>query len=280
MTDSASYLSDREHRRRRRAKIFRWSFAIIALAVVVFGATWVVARSSLFRAERITVFGNQRLSAADILTFVEERVTKGRMLARILGTQNLLVWPDTLVAGDTSASIGGLPALKNLVIRKDYQERTIELIVEERQPVGVWCAKRAEPERCFWFDAGGILFEPAPSAEGNLIRVVADYSSEDLNIGLRPLNVAAMANLLSVFRVIKESGLSVGEIRFEDPVLQEVRVVSHDGPVFYFSLRFPAENTLGVIQSLIEKDRRGELKPRFGELEYIDFRVENRAYYK
>ena len=70
---------------------------VIALTVVVFGVTWVVARSSLFQAKRITVFGNQRLSAADILAFVEERITKGRMFATILGTQNLLVWPDTLL---------------------------------------------------------------------------------------------------------------------------------------------------------------------------------------
>ena len=39
------------------------------------------------------------------------------------------------------------------------------------------------------------------------------------------------------------------------------------------SLRFPADDDLAVLQSLMSK-------PSFNNLQYVDFRVENRAFYK
>ena len=72
---------------------------------------------------------------------------------------------------------------------------------------------------------------------------------------------------------IKASGLTVEEIALHDIGLEEVDVSTYNGPVIYFSLRFNAMEDLPVLQQLLAK-------PNFNSLQYIDFRTENRAYYK
>jgi len=89
--------------------------------------------------------------------------------------------------------------------------------------------------------------------------------------------------MFSVFDVLKASGIAPKEIRLNDLTLQEIEVDTYaglpteasakTGPKLYFSLRFPSSNYLPVIQKFLSK-------PDFGKLQYLDFRVENRAYYK
>ncbi|MEK7077437.1 MAG: hypothetical protein AAB967_04385, partial [Patescibacteria group bacterium] len=74
-------------------------------------------------------------------------------------------------------------------------------------------------------------------------------------------------------RVLGEAGVNWKEVRLNDLRLQEVEARVYGGPRMRFSMRFPADNALGVIQSLMAK-------PEFPRLEYLDFRVERRAYYK
>jgi hypothetical protein len=73
--------------------------------------------------------------------------------------------------------------------------------------------------------------------------------------------------------VLKESGLSVQAIELNDLSLEEVDVLTANGPELYFSLQFPADEYLPVIQKLMAQSN-------FDDLQYVDCRTENRLFYK
>src|SRR3989338_4233294 len=148
-------------------------------------------------------------------------------------------------------------------------------------------------DSCWWFDSSGVIFRKAISVEGNLITSLNDYSQKNIGLNSKILPDEFIPNIFSIFRAVSASGLSVKEMRLNDLALQEIEVDTYNGlpadlsaialataealakagPKIYFSLRFSADNVPEVIKSLKEKTT-------FGSLQYVDFRVENRVYYK
>jgi hypothetical protein len=137
----------------------------------------------------------------------------------------------------------------------------------------MWCFAQADPERCFWFDAGGKLFMPGYSAEGNLTPVLDDHSREPLALGENALEPRLLPNLISIFSALQSVHLSIREIRLEDIGREEVVAYTHDNLKLLFSLRFPAAGVSDAVAA-VEK-----ITP-LSQLQYIDFRVENKVYYK
>jgi hypothetical protein len=203
-------------------------------------------------------------------------VERDSRLAHLFGRDHFFVWPSAIDEHD----LGNLPNVRTLTLEKNYRTRTVRVRIEEREPFGIWCLRKRAPVECFWFEYDGTVFEPAPEAEGKLIRVVSDHVNEKLAFGEKILPAHFLPTLRAVLDFLLLSPLAVREVRYEDPALQEVRATMFEGPELYFSLRFSPEGAFGVVGSLLEKDRAGTLSPRFNELQYIDFRVENRAYYK
>ncbi|MBI4085008.1 MAG: FtsQ-type POTRA domain-containing protein [Candidatus Liptonbacteria bacterium] len=270
---SWSDVHSRDKRRRRRV-IYNFLVALGYFAIL--GILWIFIYSPVFSVRNVEIIGNKNVSSDDIMTLAKSEVAGGSFWKRIFGMRNMLIWPERL-----SESLKYISELKSVSIEKDYGENKIKMIVEERKQFGSWCLKNRgggqSPDsfgyNCFWFDPDGVIFQRSIGMEGNLIVVVNDYSQKKLGLNLKILPDEFIADMFSIFRAISSSGISVKEIRLNDLSLQEIEVDTYDGPKIYFSLRFSADNTAEVIKSLRQKQN-------FGSLQYIDFRVENRAYYK
>ena len=288
MKGSRTYLTDLP-KRRRRQRVVAWALSLfILLCLCYWGITWLLFRSPLFRVSAVKFEGVSTVSEADVQGLIDRAIfhqTGWRSRVPIIG--RMFSWPDRLTQDDLSF----LPRLKEVVIRKDYLRRSIMVRVTERDPAGIWCfagthgattttatsAELSASFRCGWFDGDGILFERAPRGEGSLIQSVDDYSGNDFRIGSMVLPVQFMPNLISILSTMRSSGVNVKEIRIEDLNLEEVKATTYDGPDILFSLRFPAEDALPVLQSLFTASTSSVA---FKNLHYIDFRVEHRAYYK
>jgi hypothetical protein len=190
-------------------------------------------------------------------------------VTRFLGPDNILAWPDEFTGGDLSA----LPAATALQVDKHFFRHAVTVRVSERERVGIWCFESGDPEVCFWFDRGGVLFMPGYAAEGNLTPVLRDHSRDPLVLGAIALPQRLLTNLLTVFSALDSLHLSIREVRLEDLALEEVRVLTHEGPSLLFSLRFPAT---GVANAVAVVGNQAALS----QLEYIDFRVEGKVYYR
>jgi hypothetical protein len=190
---------------------------------------------------------------------------------------NMLAWPRSLATSDVAL----VPQLAGITLQKNYGSHTVTAVVAERIPSAIWCAMPSTlangdlsgDESCFWFDDTGTLFQKAFDTEGSELFAVHDYAQSGLAIGGKILPDPFVPNMISILDTLEASGLTAKEIALRDLSLEEVDVSTYNGPALYFSLRFSATEDLSTLQQLMEK-------PDFNSLQYLDFRTENRVYYK
>ncbi len=268
-----------DHRQFRKIKRLRFVFlGLLMLFYFIFVAgVWVFLGSPLFQIKKIDVVGEKEVSREEILSVVISGVLGKSWWKPFFGINNMLIWRE----GSADDALVFLPKIKSIDIKKNYQNGSILVKVVERDPYGIWCGfspasssdTSMEETSCWWFDEDGAIFQRAVFTEGSLITLISDYSQSGLGLRSNILPRELLPNALSIFKVLKSSGLDVKEIRLSDIKLEEMEVTTFFGPKIYFSLRFPANNALEVIKSFVGK-------MNFSNLEYLDFRVENRVYYK
>jgi len=285
-----AYLSASQKKRKQRRKYIILTASIIAGCLLVGGSFWLVFRSPAFRIQNVVVQGNSSIASDDIINLFHSAISKDKNpIARILGSGNMLAWPKFIASSDVAL----LPQLANIAVNKDYMTRTVTVTVTERKPFAVWCfmpegettdvsdsgatstaaVTEEADEQCFSFATDGVMFATAFDAEGSVIMAVHDYSQAPAPIGSTIVAARFVPNLVSIVNVLRVSGLNVKEVRLNDIGLEEIQATTYDGPDILFSLRFPADEDLPVIQSLMAK-------PGFSKLQYLDFRTEDRAYYE
>lgn len=268
----ANLLAIQAKRDRQRQRIRRLIYVFFA-GLFLIAITWIFLRSPIVRLRSLEIDGNRQMSDRDVMILLQSRVFKMPSM-RFLGFRNLIAWPEEVSAEDLKL----FPGVKSVSIEKKYSEGKITVRVVERETYGIWCFMNYDFPRCVWFDLEGVALERAPFAEGSLITQVSDFAQDSPRLNARVIPAKFIPPLFSIFRVLEESGLRVLAIHLKNLDLQELSVITAEGPRLLFSLRFPAENTLGVLRSLRAETSPGA-KP-FRELEYVDFRVEHRAYYK
>ena len=280
-------MSDVQKKRRTRRRILHLALGGIILCAIVYGAVWLLFRSPLLSIHAVRFEGSRHVTEGEIQELINHAMAQGRGWMQVFPMRRMFAWPNRL----TESDLAFLPRVKEVVIEKHYLSRSIVVHIIERVPVGIWCLKGTMPPvgatesdpslmaQCYWFDDEGVLFERAPQAEGSLIPVVADYADDKLALREMILPQPFIAPMQSIIKVLAASNVFVKEIRVEDLGLEEVKVATFDGPELYFSLRFPADKALSVIQSLFTQGNTSSSMP-LKNLKYIDFRVENRAYYK
>jgi hypothetical protein len=309
MAEIDAYVQESHKRRKRRRAYFVFISVFLAVYFLLLAACWLVLKSPFFRVSSVVVSGNKAVASSSIRDLLFSRVLRGKSLNALLGFGNILIWPKEL----DSADLVFLPQIKTLSIEKNLGDRKVTVTVEEREPYGIWCLmartdadstqtgadsnsqlnvasssevdlglsprpsaysqRESASDSCWWFDDEGFIFKRAPAAEGSLLVVVDDYSQDKLGLNFKVLPPEFIPNLFSIFRVLGAGDLNVKGVELNNLALQELEASTYDGPKLYFSLRFPADYTLQVIESFYSK-------PGFGKLQYLDFRVENRVYYK
>lgn len=261
-------LVDISSKRRRLRRLFFWGGIFLAAGLLAVGALWIIVRSDILKVRDIDVTGATYVSPEDIRKFLRTHVAQGP-IGRFLGPENILAWPEEFSESD----LVDLPAVFSIKIERRIFDRSVSATVEERKRVGIWCFVKADPQRCFWFDSAGILFMPSYSAEGNLTFLLTDRSREPLAAGEKALEARFLPNLVSIFSALKSIHLSVREVLLNDLSREEIEVYTYEGPKLLFSLRFPAAGVPDAIAAV-------EKITALSKLQYIDFRVENKVYYK
>lgn len=235
--------------RRRKARFLFVS--ISALLVAGTGAIiYTVFFTNLFRFDGIIVRGTSIIS--------KEELFSGKPLPYLFGSVNV-----------------SSPLVASVKINKNIFHKILTLDIEERKPFGVWCnshdASSTLPEHCLWFDHDGFLFAPAPATLGILVKSIYEVNGRELTPGAYVLPVNALKYMFSIFGVLDSAQVGVTKSILPDLKSQELHAVTPEGTLIYFSLRLDPAFTLEALKSL---------KSKLGEIQYIDFRSENRVFYK
>lgn len=260
---------DIKKKRRKKTFIIRGGIGAVILGLLIFGVVRIVFYSSLFRIQDVVVNSGD-ISKEKILDLLRDRIEKNSFLIRSLGFNNFLAWPKNIEGSELAA----MPEIDNLIIKKEYSRKALTVDVISKKPFALWCLKKDLPASCYLFDKNGYIFGKSPEAGGNLIQVVSDYSQDSLNIGSKILKNELVPNMISILETLSASGLALNEISLKDLTREEIDIQTSAGPIIYFSLHYPAETYLSFIQSLLPSSAT------FKNIQYIDLRVPNRAYYK
>lgn len=265
---ASPYISDRKKKRRQRRKYLFGVLAVLALYIFLYAVQWFLFHSPIFRMDKVVVQGNSSVASADIITLTQAGALPSHsFFPAVFGFNNMLLWPGHIA----SSELEMIPQLASVSIAKDYFTHTVTISVTERIPFGVWCF--SSNSNCYWYDNTGTIFERSLDTQGNLVYMVNDHAQAARGLNQKVLSNEFVANFISIVKTLRTSGLGVKEIDLNDLALEEMDVVTTNGPALYFSLRFPADEYLGYIQKLM-------LDPGFGKLQYIDCRTQNRLYYK
>lgn len=292
----APYVSDRKKKRKRIRAYFFITLGLAVVYGIFFFAQWILFHSPIFRVDKVIVQGNSAVGSAEIIALAEsDALSKNNTFRAALTFQNMLLWPDTI----SQTELQLIPELASASISKDFFSHTITITVTERSPFGIWCfspppggvAASAAAQivttsttattpaavnasaPCFWFDNTGTIFEKAGETQGSLVYVVYDSAQSPRGLNQKVLSNEFLPNFISIMNVLRGSGLGVQAIELNNLSLQEVDVLTANGPKIYFSLQFPADEYLSIIQKLM-------LQPGFDKLQYIDCRTQNRLFYK
>jgi hypothetical protein len=273
-----------------------WKFLIICFIFVLLavGAFYFVFYSHFLDVAAVKISGSARTDEIKIVLI--DVISKNSKIRSLLGPGNLLFWPSKI-----SQIPPSLFWLSDLSLKTNWDQKEISVEVKERQPWLLWClsTQTSSPapaintgsstvsqtasttlNNCYWADEGGVVFSLAPEAEGYLIpRVFEKNGRQALNLGQLFIGNSQLAkNTLEIIGKMENSPLIVRRFLIEKIDLQELTAETNSlpaqaGPKLYFSLRFVPRDLDKIIVNLNDH-------LNFKKLEYIDFRVENRIYYK
>ncbi len=217
-----------------------------------------IAGASFLNFKEIKISGSSRIAGADILANLRVEKLKNPF-ARYLGYGNMILWRDgELDLGDD------FPV--RVIAENNVWERILEIKVEDRVRFLVWCRS----ERCYWVDDAGIVLEPAPIAEGQLISVVYDGGGNALVPGIGVFeDDSRFLRLKNILEIVGKNKIPVSKILIDG---DDVNMGTMWGTDFLFSLRFDSFFVKALDQLMT--------RIKISKMAYIDFRVENKIYYK
>lgn len=265
-----------------RTKLKIFLITLLFLALIGAGG-YLVYASGFFKVKNIEISGLKNYSKENLTADLKDFFKNRSAISSFLGPENVLVW-----TADVGAFLSKEPQFKNLTVQRDILSRFVRIGVVEREKFGIWCLikknitlenasstveQAGENENCFWFDKNGIIFVEAPTIESELFNKVVDSTGRDLKLGDKVLDSRLTENLVKVFNVFDTADVKSKTVQLNDIKSEEVVVKPLLFPASFFSLRFSPDFSIAAIKTL-KKDKRWD------KIQYADFRVENRVYYK
>ena len=238
-----------------RISLYLISGAIILIFIFILSAVFYLP---WLHFKKVNVLGNLHIQESEL--FQKLLIANlDNQFAKYLGYTNMLIWNNTNIKE---------PLVKKITIQRNWLDRTIDIKVEERERYAAWCLERS----CFWITEDGYALEKSPKSEGQLVNIINSNQEINLKPGEKVLPIEEIAYLKIILDKISSLNISMLNIDYDDKTL-ELTIKTNAGSKLLFSLYFNPLLTISTLGEII-------LKQKLSLLEYIDFRTENKVYYK
>ncbi len=208
--------------------------------------------------KKIIISGNSHIDEKIIIQKLIAINLNG-ILSKYLGYDNMLIWNKTNISD---------PLIDNLTIERHWLDRTMEVRGEEKKRYAVWCLKID----CFWITENGQVLEKAPQSQGQLVNIINSNQDINIKIGDQVLSIKEFSYLKNIIDSLSNLNISIENIDYDIQTL-ELTVKTDAGQKLLFSLHFDPSLIISTIGEVISKKETQQTK-------YIDFRTENKVYYK
>ena len=167
-----------------------------------------------------------------------------------------------------------IPTLEVVTVKKRFIHN-IAIEAKLREKKGIACAE-AERTQCFYFDKNGVIFEESPEIVGAAILLFRDNSVFDSPLPAEKYSKTTVDFADNIKeKLFEKTGVSITYFTFLNND-GDIEAQTDKGFKIMMTVDGQAEEQARIIKSVLEN----EIKDKINSLDYIDLRVENRAYYK
>ncbi len=255
-------------KRKKRSRFWFWLLIFFLAVLLLIASLYFFIFSSFFKVQAVEINTSEHIDKDILFSAIIAQMTDDYEWRSWLGVESILFWQfgkHPVVKSET------LPYFKDLSLEVDLSSKKVIIHAKERKAIGVFCLQE---EQCFVFDDEGVLFSKSPNVEGSLILKIKDENQKDIVLGEPILSDSLWVNnLLQTLQIIQASGLKIKEVRIKDKIIQEWEVLTFSGAILIFNLNFMPNNLADIFTNLHKK-------VDISKINYIDFRVPSRIYYK
>ncbi|HSX48617.1 MAG TPA: FtsQ-type POTRA domain-containing protein [Candidatus Nanoarchaeia archaeon] len=234
-------------RLKRYAKLFLWAIVVL----VVWG---------FFGIKNITVTGNKQLSKSEIIKTAQASTSHRPWRNNLLTLDEAALRKDLLASNYRFKSVSFVRHLP----------KSLEIKVAERQPSLNW----QTGGQTYTLDVDGSLIGPAEP--GSPLPTVLDSANLPVKAGDKVVPAKFVKFCTDIVEQMpKRTGVAVASLRVPDTT-SEVYVTTNKGYLIKFDTTREASEQIDDLVNVLATLSRIKKTPA----EYIDLRVENRAYYR
>lgn len=262
------------------SRFFIGSLLFFFFGIFVIAALYFLVRGDIFRVREIKVSGSRIFGPEEIIKIIIPHAIPDYPWRALLSPNHMLFWQ---FAENRKINSRIVPIFESVSAKPDWGGRVVKIDIKERSIFGIWCGNgniiggaqsEKQNEECFAFDREGVIFSRAPQAEGSLFFLIRNENPFSGFLGGNILPRRDwMRNVFDAVSVINDHNRNANLAIIKNYAVEEWEVRLWDGPRLLFSLNFIPQNLSGLLQNL---DKKFDLD----KLEYIDFRVQNRIFYK
>jgi len=259
------YLRQRRSQRQKRKFYFFGSLA----ATIVIAVFYFIFFSGIFTIRGIDVVGADVISVRDVQAVAAEFLSGKAFF--VFPHENILLFSSSAAAERVREVF---PRAANVSVEKNIWRRKAVVTIEERNPAGVACVKGSD--QCVYFDASGVVFATAPIiASASLLRI--EESALDMAQFPQEKYAAELVQFIMTAKkqMQEKAHATIVSFAFINGY-GDIEARTQEGFTIFLNTAQGAEEQAQIIKNIIA----AEIKDQMPLLEYIDLRVENRAYYK
>ena len=264
---------------------------------ILFRLIWPVFLLGSLGAMIFFFFGTSRFDPSDIKVEGARRVNAEEVIAVVrpffednkLGffSGNVFIFNRS---GAASRLTEFFPRISGVDFKINIQSRELTIIINERnKSAAIWCSVMPLPDvadiinneqqsTCFNIDEEAFAFEEALQTQGTLLLTIRnERSNQELKqIGERVAEESFLKKMLYIRDALKEtSQLGISAVLLKDPDEVVAQTLENWNIIFVDSR--PIEDQVTALREILKSQIPIEKRK---QLEYIDLRVEERAYYK
>lgn len=244
-----------------RRRTFWFSLGTIA---ILSACSYLFLFSSYFAVYKLQISGNHKIKATEIQNIIDLNISK-----------NILLWHSHSIfltnTEKLSASISSqFLAIDNVKIKKELPD-TLNIIIEERKAVGVFCN---ENMACFNLDKNGIAFEDSTESQ-NLPLIESEAGEKEISIGENVMDSDTLGKILKIYGKVNDE-LKIGVTRSKIINSQRINFATADGWEIYFDPSANLDWQLTELDLVLKQEIPAQ---KLSTLEYIDLRF-SKVYYR
>lgn len=244
-------------------------YGVLAISIVVFVgfSMWYVTRLPSLTIENITIEGGETIDHDSVRSRVEQELKGSYYL--LIPRRFVYTYPHEAIL----ESLQTVPRIHMISVER--RNRTeLKITFNEYAPHALWCLDGAAFSECYFMDADGYAFAPAPSLYGGAF--TRHVIEGEKVLSEKQIIPKERLRAIETFTDALESGFSMRVTKITHSESGDLTYHINGGGDLLVSGEMDTDEVLQNLQSILESEEFNHLEP--GNFNYIDLRFGNKIF--